>query len=246
MKPALFFTAYDRPEYLRQSLETWKAVRGLERWRVVAMIEPGEHHEEIRQIFLGFFHEQQHPDFEVMVNPMRYGVLHHPWVGFERLFGYHRFVVRTEDDLLVSSDIMEYFEWASHEYASDPTVASIHGFNFHALGADDEVQLCGHFNPLVWGTWRNRWRSFIGPTWDHDYSTFNERPGFQAGWDWNLNTRIYPDRGMRALYPLMSRVDNIGLVGTHSTPENFRSSASFQKHREPGQYREVTGVVFPL
>lgn len=246
MKRALFFTAYDRLDYLKQAMDTWAYVRELNDWRVVVMIEPGEQHEEIRDFMHGFFTAKRHPDYEVMVNPTRYGVLHHPWVGFERLFGYHHFVVRAEDDLLVSSDILEYFAWADETYRLNKQVASVHGFNHHDLGADDEVQLCEHFNPLIWGTWQDRWRTVIGPTWDHNYSTFNERPGFQAGWDWNLNTRIYPQRDLRALYPLSSRVDNIGLHGTHSTPENYRTSASFKKERESLTYREVSGIFFPL
>lgn len=245
MKPAIFLTAYDRPEYLREVMASWAQVRGIKNWRFVVMIEPGQHHAEIRDFLLPIFWELQHPDFEVLINPQRYGVLHHPWVGFERLFGYHDFVVRAEDDLLVSSDILEYFEWAEKKYRKDRTVGSIHGFNFHDLGGSHSVQLTPHFNPLVWGTWRDRWNAIISPTWDHDYSTNNGTPGVEAGWDWNLNTRIYPAHGLRALYPLQSRVDNIGLVGTHSTPENYRRSASFQKERPEGMFLEVSGVVFP-
>lgn len=244
MRKALFFTAYDRPNYLLRALETWGYVRGLKDWDIVARIEPGLYADQIYDIFEGFWAGSRHPNFQIITNPTRLGVLHHPWAGFTELFEQdYDFVVRAEDDLRVSDDILEYFTWAAAKFEHDDRVASIHGFMREGSGTPEEVEVQPRFDPLIWGTWRRTWESLIGPTWDHDYSTYNGAPGIQSGWDWNLNTRIYPGHGLGGVFPRLSRVDNIGVHGTHSTPDNFYTAPSFQASIEPSVYRELQRIL---
>lgn len=238
MKKALFITSYDRPDYLRETLASWESVRGLERWRVIARIEPSECSEELRGMFQSFFEKLNHPDFEIMVNPQCYGVLHHPWVGFEQLFRFHDFVVRAEDDLVVSDDILEFFEWASEAYRDDKQVATVHVFT-HEEGVPEGTTLATGFSPWVWGTWRDRWRELLGPTWDHDYSTFNGFPGNQSGWDWNINTRLFPAQDLRSVAPCVSRSNNIGVTGVHGTADNFVTLPNFKFHYPQVNYQRV-------
>ncbi len=228
MMNALFFTAYDRPDYLRQTLDSWEKVRGLQDWHCVARIEPGPRAEEACWVFTQFFETMMIPSFEVITNPEVYGVLHHPYVGFRDLFLDHDFVMRAEDDLIVSDDILEYFTWAERTYRNVEGVATIHGFT--TLSGDPAgVYRSMRFNPWVWGTWRPVWDTVIEHTWDHAYTTFNESPGFESGWDWNLDTRIFPRYGYQGLYPQCSRVQNIGLWGVHGTPDNIQRAVSFQE-----------------
>ena len=177
----------------------------------------------------------------IIVNPERYGVLEHPWVALENLFqneGYD-FVVRAEDDLIVSDDILEYFDWAAEKYQNDADVATVHGMSFEQHSEDvAKVSRINGFNPWIWGTWRDRWTEYISPSWDHDYSTFNVFPQNQSGWDWNLNTRVFPALGFVGIYPAMSRVDNIGVYGTHGTQENFHPATTFRKTQERALYSE--------
>jgi hypothetical protein len=92
------------------------------------------------------------------------------------------------------------------------------------------------FNPLIWGLWKDRWVDVVRDTWDHDYSTYNGTPGNQAGWDWNLNTRVIPNLGLKCSLPLQSRVSHIGVVGTHGRIENFKETPSFVADRDPVEY----------
>ena len=234
MKRAMFLTAYDRPQYLIDTLRSWRKVRGFHDWPLYIRIEPSHMQDDI----LNIVRELEHPNVHINVNPQVYGVLHHPWVAFEDLFDRYDFVVRLEDDLMVSEDTLEYFEWASSVYESHPRVAAVIGYTGEN-GPDNGVRLAPEFCPWVWGTWRDRWRKLIGPTWDHDYSTYNGHPGNQSGWDWNLNTRIFPEYGLCAVYPTSSRVQNIGIYGVHGRPENFETSASFRLEREPVEYAEI-------
>lgn len=236
MKRALFLTAYDRPQYLERALASWDSVRGLGEWTWYASIEPSPFADQIVEQFHSFF-DQHDLAYAITLNSERLGVLHHPWARFEELFALgFDFVVRAEDDFRVSTDVLEYLSWAAEYYASADDVASIHGFSRTESGDPSVVRSEPRFDPLLWGTWREVWQGLIGPTWDHDYSTFNRFPGNQSGWDWNLNTRIYPKEGMRGVFPEVSRVDNFGIFGTHSTPENFYTATSFCEDIPPQAY----------
>jgi len=234
LKKALFITAANRPAYFRETMNSWRKVRRFYDWHVFFRLEPTEFLDEHLEII----DELEHPSSAVIVNPQVYGVLEHPYVGFKHLFGlYFDFVVRAEDDLVVSEDILEYFHWASNEYHHEKSVGAVLGFSEES-GPEDEVRRVDHFSPWVWATWWDRWDNHIGPTWDHDYSTYNGYPGNEAGWDWNLNTRIFPQRGLQSVAPAASRVQNIGVWGVHGTPENFRESPSFEFERPVTKYVE--------
>ncbi len=229
MTHAIFLTAYNRPDLLAKTLDSWEKVRGLEDWAFVGRVEPSDVARDNRNVFKDFFDRTGIPFHEIVINPELYGVLHHPWVGFEELFKDFSFVVRAEDDLRVSDDILDYFTWAELTFRRTPEVATIHGYQ-ERPGSTSEggVEVLPKFNPLVWGTWDTVWAEVMRDTWDHDYSTFNGSPGHQAGWDWNLNTRIFPELGLKGVYPRMSRVDNIGVWGTHSHPGNWSTAETFR------------------
>lgn len=234
---ALFFTAYDRPDYLRQTLRSWESVRGIQDWHVVFRVEPSERQHEIRDLFQVFAETMMLPSYEIIINEHRLGVLEHPYVGFNELFQRFNFVVRAEDDLLVSDDILEYFSWAAEEYEHDIDVATINGFS-KLSGTDSGVFRQQRFNPWIWGTWKYVWDRLLEPTWDHDYSTFNGVPGVESGWDWNIDTRLLAQNGYSCIYPRNSRVQNIGLWGVHGTPDNLLTAASFKPVYGTQDYRE--------
>lgn len=236
----IFFTAFDRPAYLRETLESWKRVRGTEDWHLYALIEPSRFIQETRELFFDLNASNPFKDIEILVNPQIYGPQHNPWVGMERLFhcSGNDFAVCTEDDHPVSDDILEYFTWADNTYRSDPSIGTVCAYS-NTDGDPDKVSRRIGFSPWTWGTWRDRWYHTIGPTWDHDYSTFNGFPGNQSGFDWNLNTRVFPEKGISTIFPHASRSQNIGKFGAHAVPEFFEQSPSFTLHRNPVNFIEV-------
>src|SRR5690606_27286940 len=114
------------------------------------------------------------------------------------------------------------------EFKDQEDVAAVLSWAAAHRGGPAEAFKAGGFNPLNWGTWKDRWEFYIRDTWDHDYSTNNGRPGYQAGWDWNLNTRVLPSREKVCVWPGTSRVQNIGQHGTHADPNDYPVSTSFQ------------------
>jgi len=225
---------------LRETLESWKRVRGAKDWHLYALIEPSSHIQQTVELFNSLFDENPFASKEILVNPQIYGPQHNPWVGMERLLHQksNDFAVCTEDDHPVSDDILEFFSWADEAYRDDPEVGTVCAYS-KVSGLQDAVARYVGFSPWTWGTWRNRWQSVIGPTWDHDYSTYNGFPGNQSGFDWNLNTRVFPRLGLSTIYPQESRSQNIGVYGAHALPELFEQSPSFTLHRNPVAYKEV-------
>lgn len=229
MKKVLLFTAYNRVPYFQQALHSWEAVEQLHSWPIRFSIEPGENAAQMVDEALEFVHRTGHQDAEVVIQPRKLGVLEHPFFGFQQLFEAGAdFVLRAEDDLIVSNDVLQFFDYCADRFRDSPEVAAVNASSYQTSGDPAQVHLREEFNPLIWGTWRDRWTEVIAPTWDHDYSTFDIKPGFQAGWDWNLKNRVLPSRNLVVAAPVRSRVDNIGLWGTHSTPDTWFSLPGFQ------------------
>lgn len=238
---AVFLTAFDRDNYLLETLASWADVRGVQDWRFVFRIEPGPMQTRMADFCFDWIELVEHPNADIILNERQLGVLHHPWVGFETMFNEQEmdFVIRAEDDLVVSDDILDYFTWAEHSYRNHPEVATIHGYTDGSGDDPAGVVTLPQFNPWVWGTWADVWAETIGPTWDHDYSTFNEYPLNESGWDWNLDTRIFPKEKLVGVYPEMSRVGNIGVNGVHSHSGNWRTAPTFRPSYGAPTYRET-------
>lgn len=231
----MLLTAYDRPHYLQPVLESWARARGLGAWHLRIAVEPSPVLDEVVAQLEDFVRVAGVPDVDLQVNPVRLGVAENPYRHLGALFDAgHGFVVRAEDDLVVADDVLELFAYVAAAYAGDSSVVSAHAFSAAGEIGNDAAALrrTPAFCPWVWGTWRDRWDGVVGPTWDRDYSTWNGSPGYESGWDWNLNTRVLPARGLVAVEPLVSRVDNIGVVGVHGTRENAPARPPFGPHRE--------------
>lgn len=236
---ALLMTIYNRPGYLKEVLESWRYVDQLADWDVIFSIDPSDATETVVRMVKDFASEVE-TYVDVMVHPTKLGVLHHPWVALDALFseGYD-FVVRTEDDLVVSTDVLRYFAWGDRNYSRDKRVATINAWSKEG-GDPAETVAQVTFNSWGWGTWRDRWEEVLSPTWDHDYSTYNERPGFQAGFDWNLDTRIFPQRHLYSVAPRLTRIRNIGEWGVHGKPENLPPAPGFVQKRDPVEFLPAT------
>jgi hypothetical protein len=247
------FTVSNRPEYLRQTLESWSAVRGIGDCHLVFSCEPGCA-EAVRICESVTFAPRT-----VLRNHDRGGVLGNPWRALSYSFGSHHafgrylidlgFVVLAEEDLVVSPDVVEYFSW-SQRYAPDRNVLGVTTYQHDerpgglpGVGpADWSRDNSWHF--WVWGTWRDRWESLIRDYWDFTYRENGGGPG-QRGWDWALRNNLVIGKGMKMIAPSMARSQHIGKFGgAHCQPQDFERllSPSFAGLDVPPQeYREVNG-----
>lgn len=236
MNRELVFTAYNRPEYLSATIASWNSVRSLKTWNATFYIEPSEMEETIVETAMNL-----DTSVTTYVNPEKLGVLVNPWNALNNAFLRGAdFVVLAEDDVVVSSDVLEFFEWASDEYQTAKNVLCLNAFSQLGGPKANQIIQVGIFSPLVWGVWRDRWEDYLRDTWDKDYST-GMPDGSEAGWDWNIN-RILVANEMTVVKPLQSRSDHIGQYqGTHMTPDLFASSrgVDFEVNRGRQRYNEV-------
>lgn len=230
------FTATERPEYLRDTIATWRRVRGIDDVAVRIHLEPTARTVEMRDLITELW-----PEVEIRENEHRLGVLSNPWRALATAFEEASFVVLAEDDVQVSSDVLEYMAWARDEFRDDPEVLAVCAYDTHLESEGHEFGLGDvtkqrWFSPLVWGTWEDRWISRLRDTWDHDYS--------QMGWDWNVRNGVMGQE-LVCVFPRRSRSTHIGQFGgTHLPPNQFAETqaGTFVSEREPCGY-ELKGYL---
>jgi len=236
MRRDLVFTAYNRPEYFYNTITSWNAARNLRNWKASFFIEPSPLQDVIAEIAITL-----ETNVVTTINETVQGVLVNPWNALNTAFlDGADFVVLAEDDVVVSQDTLEYFEWASIEYQTGHNNLLVNAFSQIGGAKQNQVTRDARFSPLIWGVWKDRWEETLRDTWDKDYSTGNP-DGSEAGWDWNIN-RIIAANNYTVIKPLQSRSDHIGeFDGTHMTPELFDSSrgVDFKQARGRQRYIEV-------
>lgn len=232
MRKAILLTAHNRPSYLADVLDSWTTVRGLVNWDFIISIDEDDSEDGKDVIQLADYFQRKRPtEVKIVRHSPKLGVLKHPYVMFDSLFAEYDFILRTEDDLVVSDGILEYFEYASETFEHVPDVKTVHGYNGSPEGEEQVIFAAQGFNPWTFGTWKRAWPE-LKAEWDLDYSTYNGVPGNQSGFDWNFNTRVYPKQEWFGIYPEVSRIKNIGLHGVHGTPENLPESPTFTPHND--------------
>lgn len=230
----IVFTVCSRPSYLEEALSSWSAARGIQNWRVVFMIEPTPATKRQAEVIENF----RHPNKQLVFNSERLGVLVNPWAGLDKCFSSGaEFTILAEEDVIVSSDVLEYFDFARG--CSDDSTLAICANNRSSLDESKVSEVCRleKFDPLIWGTWSDQWHSVLRDTWDKDYST--GEGGHYAGWDHNINRRLIPQHSKHVLFPHQSRSDHIGeIAGTHCVPEFFPETQApcFVLDRAPLDY----------
>lgn len=261
-RKAIVLTAYDRPDLLRDTLESLSRVRGKEHWTLYISLDPSPNpviRREVQEIASAFAVSEfakwnAHGTPTILKQYERQGVLRHPYRVFEDLFavGYD-YVLRLEDDMLFTEDLLEYHAWAAGRFEGQTEVTFVESLADGAMHEDldemlksirrgpDRVILYNGFNsPLAIGTWPDRWRNLLRGTWDLDYSSGGYH---DSGWDWNLSNRIYPFHGLLSVVPLTDKVWHSGIVGAHSTPDIYIMREPLVPVPETPQYRVVLEVT---
>lgn len=245
----LAFTAFNRPEYLKQSLDSWLKTNLSLVTSVQFFIEPSDRLPEIHAVIDEFEKACPVPVIK-HVNPEKYGVLRNPWELFRNLFEYQlaTFVILGEDDFIVSPDTLDFFEATRKQI--QPKMLAICAKNT-GESSDNEPSTFTYdngFSGNVWGLYVEKWREFLRDTWDFDYSS-GKADGTPSGWDHNIGLRVMPKHKLRCLVPTASRSFHVGLNGVHCTAEDYNATTTpnFVREKFVGTYQEkgVMGVIKP-
>lgn len=152
-------------------------------------------------------------------NPQRLGIARNTLATLDYCF-YEQladFVIHTEDDFVVSTDVLEYFSWAAQFWRRDSGVIAVSAFRHRAplVGSLRAAGPARGFQGQVWGTWRSRWEEAIRPLWS------------QSGhWDLALIEEAR-SRGWATVAPDISRSQHIGAVGQSMWPGLHERSRSW-------------------
>ncbi len=233
MKTSLVFTCNNRPEFLEETLDSWANARSFGSWEPWIFVEPSNKREAVLRLI-----ERSPMKFNIVLNEQQHGVLHNPWVAFETAFQNGAdFVILAEDDLIVSTDVVEYFK-AALAVLSPADILTVSAYSDRHVGDSRKVIYADRFGGYIWGTWKESWKDYLRDTWDHDYSTNNGIPMVESGWDWNIN-RVQPSTGKRFIMPEVSRSRHIGRYGEHTLENTFdlvAQSPSFVSKRPKTSY----------
>lgn len=221
MKKAVLFTVFNRVDYLKETLESWSKVDLIKDYDFCFYVEPSNVSKQITDLIYNF-EDKTDINFSIHYNESILGTGGNTWRGFTDLFKKYYFVVLAEDDVIVSKDILRYFDAAEKMYRDDDEIAIISANT--KWGTTDPTLVVREqgFNGLVWGTWKKYWDNYFAPNWDKDYSS----DPIHNGWDWHLNLRIMPSNGLKNINPLASRSNHIGINGMHCDDIMFKDTQS--------------------
>lgn len=235
-----------REKYLRQALDSWSKARGIQDASLVFCVEPAD------TFPADDFEAWAHRTFRealVLRNVRRLGCLLNTKQAFGSAFAVGaRLAVMAEEDLVVSADVLEYLSWAMTEYEHDEQVAAVCAHVRESKGRDSgAVVRVPWFNPLVCGTWKDRWENLIEPTWGR----WSEGVPDNQAWDNNLRI-VLRQADRQCIFPGQSRVLHIGetstIYGTLAVSEYmYRQSISscFSPDHQVSQFCEVPFASVP-
>lgn len=164
--------------------------------------------------------------------------------GVSEVLRSHKSCIVLEDDLLTSANFLNFMNEALNTYESNEQVFSISGFTF-PIQRHGYYQFDAYFHPRGcswgWATWANRWKAIDWKLLDTKKEQRNISQTKTLGTDFPSLVKKYQKRaidswavpwsyyqykkGMLTLYPMVSKVKNIGfdLDATHTlkTGERF-------------------------
>lgn len=205
-RKVITMTAWRRPEYTRQVIDSLKNCIGFEEYVLLPTIEPG--YQDVSELFANI------PNCDVVINDTRLGCATNTLKALQRGFEISDFVIHLEDDTVPGVDSLKYLEWAYNTYKDDKQVFSVTAYN--RIRDIDKIDPQNYFTSYrqkrytvwMWGTWIDRFEE-MSKKWDFE------------SWDTNINEKIRENR--YEMCPTVPRSQNIGEhLGTHVTPDYWK------------------------
>lgn len=231
MLRVITMTAYRRPAYTREVIEALAKCDDIAKWILLPNVEPG--HEEV----IDAFREFTACECRLSINANRAGLNRNTLAALMRAFHLKADrIVHLEDDTVPSPDALRYFEWGiDHLVANDPkhTILLVSGYNRpRTKPTAEQSHLCETrpiWTPWGWGVDRSRLTWLLTKWCTRNAKCFT------------CQFRSQYRRTRKELFPLLSRIQNIG----YEFGENGRSSEWYRAHhRTPWVAEELTSLPF--
>ncbi len=146
-------TAYRRPDYTAQVLESLSRCQGVEKWLFLPHVEPGD--DRVITMIKQFRACESRPVF----NEARLGLNKNSQAAMREAYVHlSHFNVHIEDDTVLSPDYLQFMEWAAETYKDDDKIFSVGAYNeLDSPPPESEwfdVKRRDWFTCWGWGTWR--------------------------------------------------------------------------------------------
>lgn len=190
----------NRPKYSKACIDAMKQSIGIENYHVLFYVEPvnDEVIDIIRSCDL---------DKTVVVNSHVNGInINQKQCGLHA-FLLSNYVILIEDDVLISKDALQFFEFANERYKNDLGVFSVTGYNReYTLPSPKDYYTVFRrkwYHPWGVAAWRRSWNYLLNRNWKGS----------------DLDITGYD---CYEIYPVLSRCQNIGIKnGFHNMSEEF-------------------------
>jgi hypothetical protein len=222
------FVIWNRPHYLRRTLDYWSKVRGIQDAVLEFHCEPGCDES------VGLCESVDFAERLVLVNQERLGHAMNVQKSMDCALDRTDYAIQAVEDFLPAADLLELHAWHRDNYRDDVTVL--------ALTSGRDVPADGGGLAPVWrsqligalsGFHREKWQ-LLSARWPEGFSN----------WWWWVDERWCMTDGWDVLFPALSRAEDIGEFGSTPLPEPWdvmQARSCFIPDPPPQEYYEVRG-----
>lgn len=238
LAPVVIFT-YNRPEHLKKTIEALKDNHLADQSELIVFSDGPRNKEDEKPI-----QEIRHfinsldgfKNIQITAREKNLGLARSIISGVDSVFEKSEKVIVLEDDLITSSDFLNFMNDCLNTFEADDKIFSASGYTPRISIPDDypeDVYLSYRPNSWGWATWKNRWQSVdwtVGDfdTFIHDnksISAFNksgkdvtimllkQMTGKINSWAIRFTYACYK-KNAYCVYPRISRIKNIGTDGS--------------------------------
>jgi len=231
---------YNRYDYTFEVLKHLACCKGIEDYRIIPVIDHdnknGRNQADITQILYTAAKQTRLSIDQPRYHEGNVGCNSNIFTCLNIGFKITDFLIHLEDDIILASDALEYFEWCNKEYHDDPTVFTVDVYNnkeYKTKPSAFEVERSQSFKPWGWATWldrwidiKERWQFSYGPRFEGGKQVFN-------GGGWDVAMKQYLRGNRYRVFPKLPRCKNIGAIGGCHTPSKEWHE---EKHVKPVKF----------
>lgn len=210
---------YNRPQCTKAQIESLRRSIGIDDWHVVFVCEPGC--DEVVQLC----QNANLNSYEVVINEHLLGIWDNKRQCLDKSFNDYKaiFNLHLEDDVLIAKDALLFYDWCCQTYSTVKNIFTINGFNKIAA-MDFYSRKCTCCNNPFYGmvARREAYNSIGFAMWYDRYTDLINSGGWNGSDIWLEGYRA--SRGLSEVYPILSRINNIGFHQGISFDDNVANT----------------------
>jgi hypothetical protein len=206
-KIPIIMPTYNRSNYLKECLDNLSKCRSLQKFFIITSEEPNE---EVSNLLdsVNFI------DISRNKNEQKIGCNANLDKCINYGLSYEKFII-LEDDVVPSKDFLEYFLWCFEYTKNRDDIHLIIAYNqINDLANYENLLFTNQFMAWGWGCHSRKYLELKNKGFNIDYNkNYNHETNLPDAWDSQL-CQFISDNDIKILKPQVSRVQNIGSIGT--------------------------------